>query len=151
MARDGRVSERAGGRGAGRTGGRLHGRDGLVLLALLALPGWAVARTLSERLASAVGGWCLAVSLFTYLRYAWDKRQARAQGWRESEVGLHLMELSGGWPGAFLAQRHLRHKSAKGAYQFWFVLIVGLHQGVALDALLGWPVGRALLAKLTAF
>lgn len=151
MARTGRGAERARGRGAGRAGaeGRLRGRDGLVLLALLALPGWAVARTLPERLAGAVAGWCLAVSLFTYLRYARDKRQARAQAWRESEAGLHLMELIGGWPGAFLAQRRLRHKSAKGAYQFWFVLIVGLYQAVALDALLGWPVARFVLAKPT--
>lgn len=154
MPRNGRTAERARGREAGRAEPkgrwRGRGRDGLVLLALLALPAWAVARTLPERLASAVAGWGLAVSLFTYLRYAWDKRQARAQGWRESEVGLHLMELIGGWPGAYLAHRRLRHKSAKGTYQFWFVLIVGLHQGVALDALLGWPVGRSLLAKLTA-
>lgn len=146
MAQQGRTSRRHDG---GRTW-RRRGRDGLILVALLALPSWAVVRALPERLAGAVAGWGLAVSLFTYLRYARDKRQARAQGWRESEMGLHLMELIGGWPGAFVAQRRLRHKSAKGAYQGWFVLIVGLHQGVALDALLGWPVARSLLARLTA-
>jgi hypothetical protein len=52
---------------------------------------------------------------------------------------LHLLELLGGWPGAFLAQRRLRHKSSKGSYLFVFVLIVGLHQFLAIDALRGWP------------
>jgi len=41
---------------------------------------------------------------------------------------LHLLELLGGWPGAFLAQRRLRHKCSKRRYQFVFWLIVLAYQ-----------------------
>jgi len=50
---------------------------------------------------------------------------------------LHLAELLGGWPGAFLAQRRLRHKCSKVSYQFAFWCIVGLFQLVSTDFILG--------------
>jgi uncharacterized membrane protein YsdA (DUF1294 family) len=60
--------------------------------------------------------------------YAHDKKQAIQSGWRVSEGAFHLMELLGGWLGAFLAQRRFRHKCSKGSYQFTFWCIVGLFQ-----------------------
>ncbi|MEN9403244.1 MAG: hypothetical protein RL091_1947 [Verrucomicrobiota bacterium] len=111
----------------------------LLLAGLLVLPGYALRQLASPRFSGYAIGWVLVVSWFTWMRYAWDKQQARGKGWRETEMGLHLMELIGGWPGAFLAQRLLRHKSSKGPYQFVFVLIIGLHQFLAIDALRGWP------------
>jgi uncharacterized membrane protein YsdA (DUF1294 family)/cold shock CspA family protein len=50
------------------------------------------------------------VSAITYAMYAHDKQQAVSGGWRVTESWLHLAELLGGWPGAFLAQRRLRHR-----------------------------------------
>lgn len=65
-------------------------------------------------------------SLITYLVYAWDKSAARNNRWRTQEVTLHLLSLFGGWPGALLAQRMLRHKSRKRAFQvvFWATIIL---------------------------
>ena len=124
----------------------VHANDGgslkpvhLLILVFLVLPGLAVYRELGPKAAAYAGGWVVVMSVFSSMMYAWDKRQARVKGWRESENMLHLFELLGGWPGAFFAQRKLRHKSSKGPYQFVFVLIIGLHQFLAIDALRGWP------------
>src|SRR6478672_3270559 len=57
-----------------------------------------------------VPGWVLpvlmvSVSVAAWFSYRSDKHRAEAGGWRVSEASLHLLELLGGWPGAFLAQR----------------------------------------------
>jgi uncharacterized membrane protein YsdA (DUF1294 family) len=64
-----------------------------------------------------------AMSLGTFALYAWDKRAARLGRQRIRERTLHLWEACGGWPGAFAAQRLLRHKNAKPGYQlvFWMI------------------------------
>lgn len=82
----------------------------------------------------------LTISTITYFTYAWDKNRARKKGQREPEYVLHLLEFLGGWPGAFAAQRHLRHKCSKLSYQFVFWLIVAVHQFVAVDYLRNWSV-----------
>jgi uncharacterized membrane protein YsdA (DUF1294 family) len=110
------------------------------LLTLAILPGLAMARfggshDLTWPLIAAV-----AVSAFAFIVQAADKGRAAAGEWRISESALHLLELIGGWPGAFVAQQWLRHKNAKVGYQIVFWLIVGLHQLVALDYLLGWRI-----------
>ena len=61
----------------------------------------------------------------------------------DQPVNLHLLELLGGWPGAFLAQRRLRHKCSKGSYQFVFWLIVLGYQFAAYDSLQHWQYSRA--------
>jgi uncharacterized membrane protein YsdA (DUF1294 family)/cold shock CspA family protein len=53
------------------------------------------------------------MSLITYAVYAFDKSSAAKSEWRTQESTLHLLALVGGWPGALLAQRRLRHKSKK--------------------------------------
>lgn len=68
-----------------------------------------------------------AMSLLTFVLYADDKSRARNGQWRVSEKTLHLCELTGGWLGAFVAQRRLRHKSSKGSYQVVFWVIVTVH------------------------
>jgi len=67
------------------------------------------------------------MSAVAFIFYALDKRAARLGRPRTSEVTLHLLELLGGWPGAFLAQRLIRHKNAKVSYQIVFWLIVAAH------------------------
>lgn len=69
----------------------------------------------------------LVMSLVTFVVYAWDKRAARLGRPRIRERTLHLLEAGGGWPGAFAAQRLLRHKNAKTGYQLVFWMIGVLH------------------------
>jgi uncharacterized membrane protein YsdA (DUF1294 family)/cold shock CspA family protein len=69
----------------------------------------------------------LAMSLATFLAYAWDKKRAIDGAWRIPEANLHLLELFGGWPGGLLAQYRIRHKGSKTRYQALFWLIVLLH------------------------
>lgn len=88
-----------------------------------------------------------ALSLFTLMAYAADKARAKAEEWRVSEWALHGLELSGGWPGALLAQVFFRHKTAKATYQLVFWLIIFLHQLIAFDYALGWVLVRALFGK----
>jgi uncharacterized membrane protein YsdA (DUF1294 family) len=90
--------------------------------------------------------YALALSALTYWAYAIDKRRARDGSWRLPEVRLHLLELLGGWPGAYLAQRRLRHKSSKRSYQVVFWLIVLGYQLVAVDALRDGQLIRMLLS-----
>lgn len=112
----------------------------LPLVAGLFLPGpdWALPVVMAA--ASAVA--CLA--------YRRDKRSAEAGEWRVPEANLHLLELVGGWPGAFLAQRKFRHKTRKISFQVVFVGIVLLHQLAAMDVILGHAPSRWLIAEVLA-
>ena len=69
----------------------------------------------------------VAMSLLALGFYAWDKRQAKRDGWRVPEKRLHLLSLLGGWPGALAGQRLLRHKSIKTRFRLVFWLTVLLH------------------------
>jgi len=92
-----------------------------------------------------VGAYVVVIGGVSYGSYALDKRRARAKEWRISEAGLHLTELRGGWPGAFLAQRWLRHKVSKPGYQFVFWLIVLVYQFAAFDSFQNWRYTCAAL------
>jgi uncharacterized membrane protein YsdA (DUF1294 family) len=63
-----------------------------------------------------IGIWSLAVSLYTFFAFARDKRAARRHRRRTSEHHLHVLELIGGFPGAWLAILLLRHKSSKPSF-----------------------------------
>ena len=93
----------------------------------------------------------LLVSLVTWFLYRCDKSKAQSCAWRTPESTLHLAELAGGWPAAFLAQRRYRHKIAKQSYQFIFWYIVFLHQFAALDCMLGWRFSRGAVEMLNRF
>lgn len=67
------------------------------------------------------------MSIIAFAAYAVDKRAARRGDRRTPEATLHALELLGGWPGAFAAQRLIRHKNAKFGYQVVFWLIVAAH------------------------
>jgi uncharacterized membrane protein YsdA (DUF1294 family) len=68
------------------------------------------------------------LSVITFVVYAIDKSAARRKGQRTPERTLHLLSLAGGWPGALLAQRWLRHKSAKASFRrvFWVTVAVNV-------------------------
>lgn len=65
-------------------------------------------------------------SLITFCAYALDKSAARKNQWRIKESTLHLFALVGGWAGALLAQKLLRHKSKKQSFKniFWFTVVL---------------------------
>lgn len=134
--------------------GAVHLNDGggfgvlamLLFIALLGLPVLAIARIPVDL--RIVGGLALAVNSVTYWSYAHDKARARSKGGRVSEATLHLLELMGGWPGAFVAQRCLRHKCSKRSYQAGFWTVVLIHQYVAFDSLHGWRFTNAIVDSL---
>lgn len=85
-----------------------------------------------------VGGAWFALNLTTVAVFAYDKRAAKRRGARRiPERTLHLLELSGGWPGSLFAQQWLRHKTVKASYRRVFWAIVTLHLAVA-GLLIGW-------------
>lgn len=115
----------------------------LVLGLLLVAPIWALAQgflSVDKRL---IAGLAAGISLLTFFAYRYDKRQAEASEWRVPEATLQGLALIGGWPGAFLAQRVLRHKTAKPSFQLIYWSIVFLYQYAAVDSLLAWRFTRS--------
>ncbi len=78
------------------------------------------------------------MSLLAYAAYAVDKAAARRRRRRVPERTLHLLSLLGGWPGALLAQRRLRHKTGKPRFQAMFRATVLVH--VTLAGAAGWSM-----------
>jgi uncharacterized membrane protein YsdA (DUF1294 family) len=117
----------------------------LTLLATLGLPTFAMARQIHALDWRILFGVPLAMSVLAFLAYRADKRRARDGRWRISESALHTIELMGGWPGAFLAQRRYRHKTAKLSFQLAFWAIVLVHQLIAIDSILGWKFASRII------
>jgi peptide-methionine (R)-S-oxide reductase len=67
------------------------------------------------------------MSVITFVAFYRDKRRAVKDRARTPEKTLHLLELLGGWPGALLGQRLLRHKSRKMSYRIVLGVITLLH------------------------
>ncbi|MFN3166506.1 MAG: DUF1294 domain-containing protein [Phycisphaeraceae bacterium] len=89
-----------------------------------------------------LAGDVLVFSVLTLACYAWDKRQATRSGWRVPEKRLHLLSLLGGWPGAYVGRRWLRHKSVKGRFRMMYWLtVVGHNAVVAAVTYLVWRYG----------
>ena len=88
----------------------------------------------------------LVASVIAFFAYAFDKSAAVNNRWRTQESTLHLFALLGGWPGALVAQRLLRHKSKKTSFQAVFWSTVFINSGV-----LGWiltPTGTTTLRSM---
>jgi uncharacterized membrane protein YsdA (DUF1294 family)/cold shock CspA family protein len=121
-------------------GGKITLFTVIFLACLLALPTLALIRLKVDLRWSALIA--LSTGLITYGLYALDKRKAKNKDWRISEYELHVAELLGGWTGAFLAQRRLRHKCSKARFQLVFWVIVLGYQFVAYDSLQNWHFTR---------
>lgn len=81
-----------------------------------------------------------AASAVCFVLYAVDKAAARAGRRRVAEATLLLWGIVGGWPGGLLAQRWLRHKTAKRSFQWRYWCTVLLNGGtVAWLACAWWP------------
>ena len=68
--------------------------------------------------------WFGVMSLATFVVYGVDKRRAKQEGNRISELKLHILSLLGGWPGAIAGQKLFRHKTVKKSFRFIFWLTV---------------------------
>jgi len=109
-------------------------------LILLVLPAAALVQSFSRVAWHFSISYLVIISSVTYAIYWHDKRRAQSSGWRIPENILHLLELAGGWPAAYLAQQVLRHKTKKRSYRIVYWLIVSSHQLLALDSLLNWKI-----------
>lgn len=125
-------------------GGRISAENLVLLGVLLVAPLTALFRFFGVEYWYVTLGLAFLPSLLAYLLYADDKGRSRAKAWRISEKNLHWISMLGGWPGAFLAQRRLRHKTAKVGFQGVFWMTVLLHEYVAIDYLLDWRLMHAL-------
>ncbi|MEQ9460589.1 MAG: DUF1294 domain-containing protein [Phycisphaeraceae bacterium] len=74
------------------------------------------------------------LGVVVFVLYALDKRAAVKGRARTTEGTLHLLELMGGWVGAMIARRLLRHKSRKVSFRVVSWLIVVAHVGL----MVGW-------------
>ena len=88
-------------------------------------------------------------SLWVYRTLAYDKKRAQTDQWRVQESTLHFLELLGGWPGSFVAQRRFRHKISKSSYQVTFWIIVIGYQLVAFDYLNNWKYSEQISSHIS--
>jgi uncharacterized membrane protein YsdA (DUF1294 family)/cold shock CspA family protein len=98
---------------------------------------------LTGKLPFAALGLYAAASFITFAAYAIDKSAARKDLWRTPESTLHFFALAGGWPGALVTQKLLRHKTKKLSFRIVFWITVALN-----CSFLGWlftPTGAAML------
>jgi len=115
---------------AGRRG---SGSVPLMVASLFVL--FVIVETLAGRLPPAIIAVYGSVSAVTFLFYWVDKSAAQHGHWRTQESSLLLLGLAGGWPGAVVAQRSLRHKSRKESFQaaFWVTVVMN-------SVALGWLI-----------
>jgi len=104
--------------GKSNRNGSLGVRLAMAFYAILALT------VLAGKLPLTIIGIYLMLSAITFANYAWDKSAAKHGHRRTPESQLHLLGLIGGWPGAALAQKVLRHKSVKKEFQIVFYATV---------------------------
>lgn len=70
-------------------------------------------------------GWYVLIGLITFGVYAKDKSSAKNNGWRTPENTLHTLAIFGGWVGASVAHKMLKHKSSKTSFrQIFYATIV---------------------------
>lgn len=83
---------------------------------------------ISGKLPLIIAGLYVAMSLITFIAYAVDKSAAQNGRWRTQEIKLHFFSIIGGWPGACLAQKILRHKSSKEKFKsvYWVTVFLNL-------------------------
>ncbi len=73
---------------------------------------------------SVIAIWMLVCSCGTSVLYFIDKRRAGQNGQRISERTLLTCSALGGWPGAYLTGRKIRHKTQKLSFRIYFALAV---------------------------
>jgi uncharacterized membrane protein YsdA (DUF1294 family) len=74
--------------------------------------------------------WLAIASGITFLLYGLDKAQSKSGGWRVPEVVLHVLALSGGFPGGWAGRSLFRHKTKKGFFVFVLTVSTVIHLGL---------------------
>lgn len=126
-----------------------HGKRPFATIFAILFCAFLAVAVLVGKLPFAMLGVYFAASILTFLAYAIDKSAAQNNRWRTQESTLHLFGMVGGWPGALLAQKTLRHKSKKEEFQlvFWATVIINCFA-------LGWLLtnsGSAFLSTILDF
>ncbi|MDD5038440.1 MAG: DUF1294 domain-containing protein [Dehalococcoidales bacterium] len=75
--------------------------------------------------------WLAIASGITFLLYGFDKAQSKTGGWRVPEVVLHVLALSGGFPGGWAGRSIFRHKTRKNFFGFILAVSTAIHLGLA--------------------
>lgn len=70
------------------------------------------------------------MSIITFVLYGFDKAQARRGGRRIREATLHLLALSGGFPGGWAGRSVFRHKTQKDFFLFVLIISTVIHLGL---------------------
>jgi uncharacterized membrane protein YsdA (DUF1294 family) len=74
--------------------------------------------------------WLGIASIITFIIYGIDKVLAKTNGYRIPELVLHLLTLSGGFPGGWLGRVIFRHKTQKSFFTFVLVISTAIHSGL---------------------
>lgn len=84
----------------------------------------------------------LLASAVSLSAHAMDKYASKRGMRRTAESTLHAFSLLGGWPGTLLAQRLVRHKSAKIQFRqwFWITVVVNVSAFILLCSPLAQPL-----------
>lgn len=77
----------------------------------------------------------LFINLMTVTAYGVDKKAAEKHKWRVPEMQLHLLELLGGTPGAFVAQKLFHHKTKKTSFRLVFFFVLAIQAVIVYYAL----------------
>lgn len=125
---------------------RLRAPELLGWLAVVAFVVLLAALTLFFGLPAWVSVAYFVLSIGCFTAYAIDKSAAVTGRWRVTEARLLIIGLLGGWPGAVVAQRVLRHKTRKTAFIsiFWVTVAVN----VIAVVVFGWPPFIQTLVEL---
>lgn len=96
----------------------------LILLFVIFL-GFILDRTLRNLLPLYVILIVAGANLLVFLMYFFDKNAAQKGQWRIQESTLHLFSMLGGWGGAHIAQKLLRHKHKKTSFMlvYWLTVV----------------------------
>lgn len=81
--------------------------------------------------------WLATASGITFLLYGFDRARSKTGGWRVPEVVLHVMALSGGFPGGWAGRSMFRHKTQKGFFVFVLVVSTVIHLGLGYWLIFG--------------
>ncbi|MDF1861428.1 MAG: hypothetical protein P1U87_14525 [Verrucomicrobiales bacterium] len=84
------------------------------------------------------------LSAATFLLYHCHEFRRDGIGNCTPDSALHFLELLGGWPGAILAQHQIGTEFSRKRYQFFFWIIVGIWQGISIEAIFDWSVSQQL-------
>ena len=76
--------------------------------------------------------WLVSGNIITFLTFWYDKHIAGTRKTRIPEKSLLGLALLGGSPGAVIAMRWFRHKTAKRSFQKKLMLVIGLQVGLLI-------------------